>query len=167
MREVRREKIEVHVGVICFRLSSVGELDVLVGRRAETKELYPGYWDTGGGALNEGEDFRDAAERKLSEEFSVQAKILEPVSDFRIPLEGDSQLIIPGVKFICLFERYTRGDEPVIQSEDFSEVRWQPINALDELELIPGEPTDAQQDILAAAALFLQPEPGDEPRESA
>lgn len=158
MREVRREKIEVHVGVICFRLSEDGELEVLLGKRAETKELYPGFWDTGGGALNEGEDFQDAAERKLSEEFGVQAKILEPVSHFRIPLQNDSQLVIPGVKFICLFDRYTHGGEPTIQPEDFSEYRWQPIDRLDELELIPGEPTDAQQDILAAASLFLRPE---------
>lgn len=162
MREVRREKIEVHVGVICFRLSSVGELEVLVGKRAETKELYPGFWDTGGGALNEGEDFREAAERKLSEEFGVQAKILEPVSDFRIAVTNDSQLVIPGVKFICLFERYTHGDEPAIQVEDFSEAVWQPVDRLDELELIPGEPTDAQQDILTAASLFMRPDEGDD-----
>lgn len=165
MREVRRDKIEVHVGVICFRLNGDGELEVLVGKRAVTKELYPGFWDTGGGALNEGEDFREAAERKLSEEFGVQAKILEPMSDFRMPVRDDLQRVIPGVKFICLFERYTRGDEPTIQPEDFSEVHWQPTNQLDELELIPGEPTDSQQDILTAASLFMRPEEGDHEHE--
>lgn len=157
MREVRRDKIEVHVGVICFRVGETGALEVLVGKRAMTKELYPGYWDTGGGALEEGEDFQDAAERKLSQEFGVQARVLEPVSHFRMLVQGDSQLVIPGVKFACLFERYTKGDEPTIQPEDFSEWRWLPVEKLDELEFIPGEPTDAHQDIMMAAALFTAP----------
>ncbi len=56
-------------------LTSAGEL--VVHRRADWKEVYPGYWDICfGGVLGAGEAWVDAARRELAEEAGVDA---EPV----------------------------------------------------------------------------------------
>lgn len=53
-------------------LTSAGEL--VVHRRAEWKEVYPGYWDICfGGVLGAGEAWDDAARRELREEAGVDA----------------------------------------------------------------------------------------------
>ncbi len=51
-------------------LSSDGRL--LVHRRADTKDLRPGWWDVcAGGVVGVGESLADAATRELAEEFGV------------------------------------------------------------------------------------------------
>ena len=53
---------------------------LLVHRRAETKDLWPGRWDIGaGGVVAAGEDPADAAARELGEELGVTGVELTPV----------------------------------------------------------------------------------------
>ncbi len=47
-------------------------------RRAETKDLWPGYWDIAvGGVVDAGEDYATAARRELAEELGIEAALAE------------------------------------------------------------------------------------------
>lgn len=64
------------VGIVVF--SSDGRL--LVHRRADTKDLRPGWWDLmAGGVVAAGEDDRSAASRELAEELGIDDAVLDPV----------------------------------------------------------------------------------------
>lgn len=55
-------------------LTSLGEL--VVHRRADWKDVYPGYWDVAfGGVLGAGEAWDDAARRELLEEAGIEASL--------------------------------------------------------------------------------------------
>ena len=58
--------------------STAGE--VLVHRRSEGKDLWPGHWDlAAGGVVAAGEDWEPAARRELAEELGVAGAVLEPL----------------------------------------------------------------------------------------
>jgi 8-oxo-dGTP pyrophosphatase MutT (NUDIX family) len=57
-------------------LTSAGEL--VVHRRADWKDVYPGWWDVCfGGVLGAGEAWADAARRELAEEAGIDADLVE------------------------------------------------------------------------------------------
>lgn len=61
-----------HRAVYVAVTTSAGEL--VVHRRADWKDVYPGYWDVGfGGVLGAGEGWDEAARRELREEAGVDA----------------------------------------------------------------------------------------------
>jgi 8-oxo-dGTP pyrophosphatase MutT (NUDIX family)/uncharacterized protein YqgV (UPF0045/DUF77 family) len=76
-RRMRSENLRHRsVGVVVF--SSDGRL--LVHRRADTKDLRPGWWDVmAGGVVAAGEDDDAAAERELAEELGIEGAPLEPI----------------------------------------------------------------------------------------
>jgi isopentenyldiphosphate isomerase len=52
--------------------------DLLVHRRAETKDVWPGWWDVAvGGVVSPGESWEAAAQRELSEELGVSGVELQ------------------------------------------------------------------------------------------
>jgi isopentenyldiphosphate isomerase len=54
--------------------------DLLVHRRAETKDVWPGWWDVAvGGVVSPGESWEVAAQRELSEELGVSGVELQPL----------------------------------------------------------------------------------------
>jgi 8-oxo-dGTP diphosphatase len=126
MREDFSNKIEVHVAGICFNYDKV-----LVAKRAENRSFFPGLWECGGGQVNSGENFEEAVLRQIKEELNVTAKIISVFKTYEI-LTNDEQKKIPGLIFICKFLQ----GEPKI-SEEHSELRWQSVDKLNELEFIP------------------------------
>ncbi len=67
--EMRRDRLRHRCTFVVVR-SSHGE--VLVHRRADTKDLWPGRWDLAcGGVVTSGEDWEPAARRELAEELGV------------------------------------------------------------------------------------------------
>ena len=71
---MRRENLR-HRSVAVIVTSRRGEL--LVHRRADDKDVYPGWWDlAAGGVVAVGETYADAAVRQLAEELGIDA---EPV----------------------------------------------------------------------------------------
>lgn len=78
---MRRENLR-HRSAAVVVLSSDGRL--LVHRRADTKDLRPGWWDVcAGGVVAVGETYREAAERELAEEIGVTGVELEPIGEVR------------------------------------------------------------------------------------
>jgi len=67
--EMRRRRLRHRCTFVIVRSSDGG---VLVHRRAEDKDLWPGAWDLAvGGVVGAGEDWERAAERELAEEVGV------------------------------------------------------------------------------------------------
>ncbi|HEU4840587.1 MAG TPA: NUDIX domain-containing protein [Ilumatobacteraceae bacterium] len=70
-RRMRAERLR-HRAVFVVVTSSAGAL--LVHRRSDAKDLWPGRWDVGvGGVVGAGESWADAARRELAEEVGVDA----------------------------------------------------------------------------------------------
>ncbi len=64
-------------------LDSAADLDlqpsdrIIVHRRADWKDVYPGYWDIAfGGVCGQGEEWRDSARRELREEAGIDANLV-------------------------------------------------------------------------------------------
>lgn len=78
---VRRENL-LHRSVGIVVLNSAGE--ILIHRRAEDKDVWPGQWDmAAGGVVASGESYEDAATRELSEEVGISGVPLVHVRDGR------------------------------------------------------------------------------------
>lgn len=76
-REMRADALWHRAVFIAVR-SSAG--DLLVHRRAETKDVWPGWWDVAvGGVVAPGESWEVAAQRELSEELGVSGVGLHPL----------------------------------------------------------------------------------------
>ena len=70
-RRMRAERLR-HRAVFVVVTSSAG--DLLVHRRSDAKDLWPGRWDIGvGGVVGAGEAWDDAARRELAEEVGIDA----------------------------------------------------------------------------------------------
>lgn len=74
-RSVMRRDVLRHRAVFILVRDSAGR--VLIHRRSEHKDIWPGWWDIGiGGVVAAGESYDDAARRELWEEVGIDA---EPV----------------------------------------------------------------------------------------
>ncbi|MEZ5271537.1 MAG: NUDIX domain-containing protein [Ilumatobacteraceae bacterium] len=79
--EMRANRLQ-HRAVSIAVLSSDGRL--LVHRRADTKDLWPGMWDlAAGGVVAAGETYAQAARRELAEELGVEAGDVEDLGEGR------------------------------------------------------------------------------------
>jgi ADP-ribose pyrophosphatase YjhB (NUDIX family) len=86
MREDKIHKIEVHVGCICFDGDKV-----LLLKRTDSRTLYHGLWECGGGQVWTGENFEDCITRELRDEAGVIAEVIGPVSKYTIPIPDNEQ----------------------------------------------------------------------------
>ena len=78
-RREMREKRLWHRSVFVAVVSNDGQ--ILVHRRADTKDVWPGWWDLAvGGVCIPGESWRDAAVRELAEEVGVEGVDVEFVA---------------------------------------------------------------------------------------
>ena len=97
---------------------------VLVHRRTETKDVYPGAYDMfAGGVLASGEPYDDGARRELEEELGISGAPLKPLFFHRY--SGPS-----GEAWGAVYE--VTWDGPVVHQE--SEVVWSDWVTLDELD---------------------------------
>ncbi|MBX4211944.1 NUDIX domain-containing protein [Candidatus Pacearchaeota archaeon] len=131
MREDKINKIEVLVEAICFN-----EDRVFLLKRAPTRKLFPNIWECGGGAVEVGESFEEAAMRQLKEEAGIIIEPITAVKTFEISTPHSEQKVIPGIFFACKFVKYASGKSPRISNEH-TEWRWEPISSVDQLESLP------------------------------
>lgn len=69
---MRRDRLR-HRAVFVLVRDGLGR--VLIHRRSEMKDLWPGWWDIAiGGVVTTGETYESAAERELAEEAGIEAK---------------------------------------------------------------------------------------------
>ena len=131
-REDYQHKIEVHVAAITFKQEN-GQLYVLAGKRKQDRQIYPGFWEFGGGQVHLNESFENAVKRQMWEEFGVKVNVLEPLTFYTIPCENKS--LIPGVRIICLCV-----DEGSLKEESLEHdiIRWLPVSDIFKLKFIPG-----------------------------
>jgi len=102
---------------------------VLVHRRTETKDVYPGAYDMfAGGVLASGESYGDGAARELDEELGIAGVPLTPL--FRHRYSGRS-----GEAWGAVYE--VTWDGPVTHQEN--EVAWSAWVTLDELDRMLAE----------------------------
>ena len=98
-RQMRAEHL-CHRSVFIAVMSEKG--DLLVHKRAETKDIWPGWWDVAvGGVVGPGETWADAAVRELHEELGIEGVRLELLGTgaYRDP---DVQLV--AATFLCRTE---------------------------------------------------------------
>ena len=123
--EMRARKLR-HRAVGIAVVSSGGRL--LVHRRAETKDIWPGWWDiAAGGVVAAGESYEDAAVRELAEELGVEVSLadLQPLGGGRY---HDADVDLIGRGFLVRHDgpfRFTDGE--------VAEARWVDREALDAL----------------------------------
>lgn len=112
--EMRARRLR-HRAVSVAVIGSDGRL--LVHRRADDKDLWPGMWDlAAGGVVSAGEDFATAASRELAEELGVHADEMEYLgqaeyADESVALIGRGYLVVHDGPFT-----FTDGE--------IAEVRW-------------------------------------------
>ena len=126
-REMRARRLR-HRAVFIIVTSTTGEL--LVHRRSEHKDLWPGRWDVCvGGVVGAGESYEAAARRELAEEIGVEGVAPAYVSDGRY-VDADVDLVARafGVVHDGPF-RFADGE--------VVEVRW--VDAAGLVELIAGD----------------------------
>lgn len=137
MRETKQHCIEVHVAGICLRETDY-DIEVLIAKRREIKELYPGKWECGGGQVKAGENFEEAIRRKMKEELGVIVKRVLVFGTYEIQTPNLPQKKIPGIKFVCFLKGYVNDGKPQTKEDAFSEWKWQSINNLEGIDFIPG-----------------------------
>lgn len=121
--EMRARRLQ-HRAVSIAVLGSDGRL--LVHRRADTKDVWPGMWDlAAGGVVAAGETYEDAARRELAEELGVHVGEMECLGEGRF---ADEAVALIGRGYRCVHDgpfAFTDGE--------IAEVRWVDRAALDAL----------------------------------
>lgn len=119
-RRMRSERLR-HRATFLFVFNRTGQ--VLLQRRTEQKDLYPGYWDAAaGGVVTYGETYEVSARRELAEELGIEAGELGRAFDFYF--EDDANR--------CFGRSYTLVHEGPfeLQAEEVSEVRFVDVAAV-------------------------------------
>jgi len=129
-REDGVETIEAHVAGICVRKTGDG-WSVLAARRHESRSLYPGKWECGGGQVRGGEGFPAALRRQFFEEFGIDVEPRYPVETYEIQARGR---VIPGVRLLC----QARAGDVRLNLREFSEYRWLNLPVEQPLDWIGG-----------------------------
>ncbi len=121
-------RAEVRAKTLRHRCTYVALVDtsdrLVVHRRAEWKDVYPGWWDIAfGGLCGVGEDWVSAARRELSEEAGLTGEALWPLG--RIRYDADDGRILGEVYLV-------RSDaEPTCPDREVVEIDRVPIDHLD------------------------------------
>ena len=121
--QMRAERLQ-HRAVSIAVMSSHGQL--LVHRRADTKDVWPGMWDlAAGGVVSAGEHYDAAAQRELAEELGVHGVELQPLGEGRY---RDDAVALIGRGYLAV------SDGPFVFTDgEVAEVRWVDRAELDAL----------------------------------
>ncbi len=128
-RAVMRAQRLQHRGVSIAVFATDGRL--LVHRRADTKDVWPGQWDiAAGGVVAAGETYEDAARRELAEELGIAV----PIEAFE-PL-GRARFVDDAVAVIAAGFRVVHDGPFTFTDGEIAEVRWVTWSELDALRAV-------------------------------
>ncbi len=123
--EMRARRLQ-HRAVSVAVLGSDGRL--LVHRRADTKDVWPGLWDlAAGGVVAAGEDYAAAAHRELAEELGVH------VDEAEMECLGEGRFADEAVALLGRGYRCVHDGPFTFTDGEIAEVRWVDRAALDTL----------------------------------
>ena len=111
-RQMRAQQL-CHRSVFIAVMSEKG--DLLVHQRAETKDIWPGWWDVAvGGVVAPGETWDIAAARELHEELGIEGAVLDLLS---IGAYRDRDVQLVAATFLCRTEGpFTFADGEITQA---------------------------------------------------
>ena len=116
--EIRAQNLQ-HRAVSIAVLGSDGRL--LIHRRANTKDVWPGMWDlAAGGVVAAGESYDDAARRELAEELGIVADHWEVLGEGRF---ADDAVAMIGRCFLVVHD-IVNGSPFRFTDGEIEEVRW-------------------------------------------
>jgi len=120
-REMRAERL-LHRSVGIAVMSPDGRL--LVHRRSDEKDLWPGRWDiAAGGVVMAGETYEQAARRELAEELSIV--------DGELQYLGAGRYVDDDVAEICRCYRLVHDGTFTFDDGEITEARWVTFAELD------------------------------------
>ncbi len=119
--EMRARRLQHRsVGIAVF--SSEGRL--LIHRRSDTKDIWPGWWDiAAGGVVAAGETYEDAARRELTEELGI--------SDTTIEYVGSGHYVDDDLAALCRGYRIVHDGPFTFADGEVTETRWVTFDELD------------------------------------
>ena len=132
IREDKIHKIEVHVAGLCVREHKEG-WKLLAAHRTDSRYLFPGKWECGGGAVQSGEGFEAALKRQMFEEFGIEVHPWFVAEWYEIHIPTP-QKIIPGIRFVC---RTGKG-KITLNKREFSSCKWIDLPLNSRLDWIDG-----------------------------
>lgn len=107
-----------------------GKIQVLLQKRAENKDSFPGCYDTSSaGHIQAGDEPLESALRELEEELGISAKAeeLETVGTFPIDFEKEfygKMFRDKEVAFVFLYRKDVETDKLTLQTEEVEAVEW-------------------------------------------
>jgi class 3 adenylate cyclase/isopentenyldiphosphate isomerase len=116
-RERLRETPEVHVAGTCFREDANGNVSLLLARRSQERQLFPGKLEGCGGQLSYSESFTDGVRRHFRLELGIDVDVLDLHCFYEIR-QPDAP-VIPGIRFLC---QLVGDNKP--ESANHSELMW-------------------------------------------
>lgn len=137
-REEGIDEIEVHVATLCIDDRDDRPL-ILIGKRTETRKIFPGLWECGGGQVRRNQTFRDAVKAQMRDEFGLEIDVLFSLDDYSI--ETDHK-IIPGIRFVC---RPRPGQTIHLNPAELTEFKWITVDEMLSFPMIPGLDSDIRR----------------------
>jgi 8-oxo-dGTP pyrophosphatase MutT (NUDIX family) len=120
MRARRLQHRSVGIAVIA------GDGRLLIHRRSETKDIWPGWWDiAAGGVVASGESYEDAAQRELAEELGI--------IDVPIEYVGSAHYVDDELAAMCRGYRIIHDGPFTFADGEVAETRWVTFDELDAL----------------------------------
>src|SRR3982751_4082227 len=92
---------------------------VLIGKRAMTKQFFPGKWELPGGHVEWGENIEDGLKRELLEEFQIDITLEKLYHEFT--WIGDNEHII---EVLYTAHMTTTTQELILNQTELSEYQW-------------------------------------------
>ncbi len=113
-RDMRAQKL-CHRSTYILVFNSGG--DVYVQKRTQTKDVFPGYYDTAaGGVVLAGESYLEGAQRELEEEMGIRGIPLQSLFEF-YHVDANSQ--VWGAAYRCVYDGTVTLQEEEVESGAF------------------------------------------------
>lgn len=133
---------EYHLVVEAIILNSKNE--ILISKRAKTKEKYPLYWECNGGAVKSGETSKQGILRELREELGVNFD--ENEATFYKEIRKDKS---HAFKDIWLFKKDIKLSDISFTDNEVIDAKWVTIDEMKKMkdrgEFIPGKVIDKEE----------------------